>query len=165
LRVYLTYYTRQLAVVPIGATVGDCRQGGEGIHKTMIVALMLACGTAQASEWVSVGTSEGGKKEHLVDASSIRVDGQIRHAWFKIRYAPHTQKGVAEYASVWETDSEFRDSFNCAEETSRNEALNVHFEDGTTWVNPPERYPAAWEPVPPDTMIELVMMFVCAKRV
>lgn len=112
------------------------------MKRTIMLALLLAYGAAQAADWQSIGTSEGGKKEHLVDASSIHVEGGIRHIWFKIRYARNTQKGAAHYADMWETDSMFYDAFNCAEGTSRNEALDVHFEDGTTWVNPADQYPA-----------------------
>jgi hypothetical protein len=41
-------------VVAACATVGRCHQGGEGMRKTIILALLLACGTAQAAKGVKV---------------------------------------------------------------------------------------------------------------
>jgi hypothetical protein len=42
-----------------------------------LLALLLTCGTAHASEWVSLGKSTDGTIEILIDVSSIRSAGGV----------------------------------------------------------------------------------------
>jgi hypothetical protein len=44
------------------------------MNRTILLALLLACGTARASDWVSLGKSDDGQQEYFVDVSSIRVE-------------------------------------------------------------------------------------------
>jgi hypothetical protein len=57
-----------------------------------VVALLLACGTAQAAEWVSLG-KDLENREIFVDVSSVRIADSLRRAWFKVVYEPHTKRG------------------------------------------------------------------------
>jgi hypothetical protein len=50
---------------------------------TILLTLLLACGTAQASDWVSIGKSDNGTREYFADVSSIGITGDIRRAWVK----------------------------------------------------------------------------------
>jgi hypothetical protein len=141
--------------------------------KKIILALLLACGTAQAAEWVSINTSDNGKTENFVDLSSIRIPGQVRWVWIKAVYAPHTYRGEAEAhaKSKWLSDEVQRFAFNCADETVRMEALTVHYTDGSLDVHytdgsldlvPAEQFPTSWSPVEPDTVRSVQMQFICA---
>jgi hypothetical protein len=127
----------------------------------ILVALLLACGTAQASEWVSVTTVNHGKQELLVDVSSIRVAGEIRRAWVKYVYAPHSER-YSDDVNKWVREAVSRDAFNCREETARDEALIVYNEDGTIDAVPANLYPTPWAPVQPDTLLSDKMRFICA---
>jgi len=125
------------------------------------MALLLACGTAEASEWVSVGMSVH-KIEIFIDVSSIRVTGGIHRAWVKLVHHNHDQRGNGDDAGKWLSHSVSRDAFNCTEETTRAEALTWYFEDGTNHVVSPASYPDPWRPVAPDTIDSATMQFICA---
>jgi|NGEPerStandDraft_6_1074524.scaffolds.fasta_scaffold53209_4 hypothetical protein len=131
------------------------------MKRTILLTLLLACGTAQGSEWVSVNKTDDGKIEELVDVSSIRVAGEIRRAWVKLVYAPHTKRGSDDDANKWESESVSREAFNCGAETSRAEALTIYYDDGTLWAAPAEISPTSWGPVPPDTLKSVAMQFIC----
>ncbi len=126
-----------------------------------LVALVLACGTAQASKWVFVVEAANGKGQVFIDTQSIRIDGNIRRAWFKSVYAPHSvpdPPGSGRYSAYNVT----RAAFNCSEETSRVEAITIYYEDGSNPKSmPPSQFPTAWEQVPPDTISAVDMAFIC----
>ena len=131
------------------------------MQKTIMLALLLACGTAQAAEWVMVGKSTG-DQEASVDVSSIRIAGEIRRAWVQVTMAPNFRRGTGENSNKWWHSFLSRYAFNCGEETSRSEALTIYYTDGTNSSVPAERYPEPWGPVAPDTMQSAAMQFVCA---
>ena len=122
---------------------------------------MLACGTAQAAEWVSITKSADGKQEYVVDTSSIRVASDIRRAWFKTFFVPHSMQAPENPKKWWSAELS-RDAFNCTEETHRNEAITIYYEDGTALVVPAETFPSPWAPVPPEAILDLEMKFLCA---
>jgi len=130
------------------------------MQKTIIPALLLACGAAQASDWVSVGTIVGGTT--YVDRSSIRVSENIRRAWIKLVYTSHMKRGSGDDSNKWRIYDLSREAFDCAQELVRTEALFVYYEDGTNYSAPPENAPPAWLPVPPDTIADIEMKLVCA---
>ena len=70
------------------------------MHKTIMLALPLVCGAAQAAEWVSLGKFTDGSSE-LIDVSSIRVAGSVRNAWLKNFYPRHTERGTGDDANKW----------------------------------------------------------------
>jgi hypothetical protein len=128
----------------------------------ILVSLMLACGTAQASEWLSLGKSTPGD-EIFIDKSSIRGVGAIRRAWFKTVFVPHTTKqsdGPA--ANRWWSKSMQLIAFNCGEETARIESLTVYYEDGTNGTDPAASFPTPWTPVTPDTVMSGEIQVICA---
>jgi len=124
--------------------------------------MLLVCGTSQASQWVSVSKGEGGKTETLVDASSIRIAGNVRRAWVKFVFAPHTERGNSSYADKWVSFFLTRTAFNCSQETARDEAQNAYFENGTSASVPASNYPEPWQPVAPDSSGSHQMQFICA---
>jgi hypothetical protein len=135
---------------------------GAAMKRTILLALLLACGTAQASEWVSLATADKGKTETFVDVSSIRVVGQVRRMWVKFVFAKHSLKGVADDSSKWTSQLVARDAFNCAEESWRRETGRFNYEDGTYRTAEIEAATVPWDPVPPETMADAEMRFICA---
>ncbi len=130
------------------------------MKRMSLLALLLACGTAQAANWVSLGKAGwDGQKELFVDISSIRVNGNIRRAWTKIVMIAHTQKGPGPARNKWVSYMETHIFFDCVAESDSNDAIYIHYEDGTTdskaGVEP-------WQPVPPDSISEDEMKFICA---
>lgn len=130
-----------------------------------IGALLLTCGSAEASEWASLGKSKDGTKEAFVDVSSIRIAGEIRSGWGKFVFLPHTMKGVGAASNTWQSYVLSHDAFNCSEETFRTDVINIYFEDGTVdmcsgsaLAGFPE---SSWTPVPPDSWREKQMRLVC----
>lgn len=124
-----------------------------------MVILLLACGAALASDWVSIDKSDDGKTETLVDRSTIRIDGLTRKVWSKLVNAPHSTRGVSDAAHKWVAFSVARMVFNCQEETTKLDSLQIYYEDGT---NESVSGEPGWRPVVPDTLMQREMQFVCA---
>jgi hypothetical protein len=127
------------------------------MQKTIILALLLACGTAQAAEWVLLDkTSEsGGKMDVFVDVSSIRIAGPVRRVWVKLVNKPPTP-----FHGKSVTHSVTFDAYNCGDETRKNESLAMYFTDGN---NISDSEPdQKWEPVTPDTVERTIFDFICA---
>ena len=99
--------------------------------KTIMLSLLFACGTAQASDWVSVGAIVG--EASYIDRTSIRVSGNIRRAWIMLVYTSHTQRGSGDGSNKWRSYDLFRETFDCAQGLGRAEALSVYYEDGTNY--------------------------------
>jgi len=126
-----------------------------------LVVLLTTCGVAQASAWVQVGTGKDGTKV-WVDTSSITVAGSVRQAWLKMTFPVHSQQGSGDDASKWVDFSLNHAAFKCNEGTSRSDALENHFDDGTNRKVPTEDISGdKWERVPPNTALDTVMKFVC----
>jgi len=124
--------------------------------------MVLAFGVAQASQWQSYGVSGDGMFETLVDTSSIQVEGNIRHAWVKAIFKPHTKRGVDSYANEWVREDVMREAFNCAEGIYIPETLTITFEDGNVETVPAAMVSLSWQPVRPDTMLYTTLKAVCA---
>ena len=151
-----------------GGNFGQDSPGPETVYESLtraataaLVALLLTCGTAQASAWVQVGTGKDGAKV-LVDTSSITVKASVRQAWLKMIFAVHAQQGSGDDASKWVDFSLNHAAFNCSEGTSKSDALENHFEDSTSRKVPAQEISGdSWESVPPNTALDTVMKFVC----
>jgi hypothetical protein len=120
------------------------------IHTFVVLgSMLLAQGTVQASDWVSLGKNAMVATEGLVDVSSIVITGDIRRAWFKLADL-HNKSYTVE-----------RDAFDCAQQIMRAEVYDMYHADGTVLDLPPlPEQP--WKPIPPDTMGSRLMEFVCA---
>jgi hypothetical protein len=129
------------------------------IARTGMILLLLACSSAQASDWKRVATGKNTNAVEFVDVSSIRIDGNIRRAWVKVIYSPHTQSTDGDQR--WWKEARAKEAFNCRDETSSDEAITVYFEDGGN-TSPTGIYPTPWKPVTPDTVQYGVMAFICA---
>jgi hypothetical protein len=115
-----------------------------------LITLLLACGTAQASEWVSIGKGVNGGLEYFADVSSIAVMGETRRAWIKTISLPDKGHSLERMA------------FNCGEGTMRWEASTLYSRDGSEiGGEAPGTFPTPWKPVPPDTAGSAIMHFVC----
>ena len=79
------------------------------MQKTLLLTLLLACGTAQAVEWVSLGKADDAHTEDFVDVSSIRVDGEVRRAWIKTIYVPYTERDRRDARKCWASALDLRD--------------------------------------------------------
>jgi hypothetical protein len=127
-----------------------------GMRKTIILALFLACGSAQAAEWALVSQDIGGATLTYVDKSRVKINGSIRSTWFKQVYKLHSRKfpDVSEYASSLLSLV----SFNCDDETESVGPFTIYFEDGTSQeLSTPEPF----RPVRPDTAGEDEMKYLC----
>ncbi len=55
-----------------------------------------------------------------------------------------------------------RIAFNCSEETSRDEAQNRYYSDGSMVTVPAENFSERWYPVAPGTLGNKEMQVICA---
>jgi hypothetical protein len=132
------------------------------MNQTIVLTLLLACGTAQAAEWVSLGKSADGTW-NFIDASRIRVMGAIRVARFKRVSAPHTERGSGADAKRWLSYGVGRKAFNCAEGTSRHEGWTAYWDDGSHTPGA-GHFPEPWTPILLDTISNGQAQFICAWR-
>jgi hypothetical protein len=128
------------------------------MKQTILLTLLLACGTARASEWVSLGKPDG-KIEVFVDVSSIQVTDIVRRAWIKYVPEHHTARGVLRAAHTWLDYQLLHVRYDCSEQTSSTDAATEYYEDGTHHA---ASGAAPWTPVPPDTVLSVEMQFICA---
>ena len=71
------------------------------MKRTILLALLVACGTAQATDWASLGKSDDGAQEVFVDVSRIRVKTVVRRAWIETLFAPHRDVYVWDGTTIW----------------------------------------------------------------
>jgi hypothetical protein len=116
------------------------------MQKILLLTLFLACVTAQASDWVSIGKNDNNSREYFADVASIGITGEIRRAWVKTIDRPNKPFSLERLA------------FNCDEGTMRWEASTLY---GIEIKDPEGAYPTPWKPVPPDTVGSAIMQFVC----
>jgi hypothetical protein len=131
------------------------------MRKPILTALLLfASGTALAAPlWAAVADSNNGKLKAYVDLGSIRINGTTRSALFKYIYATHSEKN--ERANKWYKVSFGQETFDCANETSRMDALRVRYEDGTEWNERQDQLPTAWTLIGPRTLRDFQRHFIC----
>jgi hypothetical protein len=132
------------------------------MHTRIFLALLIVCGTARASGWVSIGKSQDGTTEWFVDTSSIKISKTIRRAWIKTVFVPHTYKDIILQSGKWLDHNIERDVFNCNDETVGMEAITVYYEDGLNSTPPWDSKAARMEPIPPDTAQMGELKFICA---
>lgn len=118
--------------------------------------LVMACGNARAAKWVSLGKSVDQKQEIFVDSSSIRIDGNIRRAWFKTQYAKHSRrddsgKELSHTLARW--------AFRCQEKVTPDESLTLYYADGSNEGGPSPTQD--WNPVVPDTFLSISLTLIC----
>ena len=133
------------------------------MHKTILLALLLACGAAQAADWVQVNKSIDGKYKYFVDKSSIRIEAGKKRAWLKTVPTPRTDRGPGPgiYAKKWVSYSLALYFFDCANETTSMASFVIYFDDGTNLGAPAD---GLWESTAPDSAMVDVQEFICAWR-
>lgn len=131
------------------------------MHIAIMLALLLACRTAHAAEWMQVNKSSDGKYEYLVDKSSIRIEGGKKRAWIKTVASPHTDRGPGPgiYANKWVSYSLALYLFDCAKVSTRMVSFVIYFDDGTNLGAPAG---GSWESTAPDSAMISVQEFICA---
>ena len=130
------------------------------MKRIILLALLLACSAAQATEWVRVGESAVSNEPTLLDVSSIRIANGVRRAWVKTVIKPHTQRDPVE-ADRWVSYTLARVAINCADETYRYEAGSWYFEDGG---NANAAFDEKWHPITPESVVQAEMEFICALK-
>jgi hypothetical protein len=113
-----------------------------------VFALLIISSTAQASQWISIGKADDGKSETFVDVSDIHVAGDIRRTWVR-RVSTNTSKTM------------YREAFDCGNETSRSEAIDIYAPDGSVTSMPENMLSTTWRPIRPDTTWHVAMTFIC----
>ena len=129
------------------------------MQKSIMLILVFACGPAEASEWALVAKYADGSSA-LVDVSNIRIAGIDRSAWFKYLHKPHTLKGLGENSGKWVSYDLSREVYDCTKGNRQTEALFVYYDDGTN--SGAIAMDNKWRPVPPDSLAEDQMKFLCA---
>lgn len=108
------------------------------------------------AEWVKVTVAKDGRADYYIDPDSIRKDGNLRKVWQIINLKKREKAAVMSWRSLHE--------FDCKEERIRLLAASSHSEPmaggKTLWSHDD---PGKWDAKPPDSAVEIVLNFVCAK--
>jgi hypothetical protein len=131
------------------------------ISRTLSIgALLLACGTALAAEWVRI-SAKGANPREDIDESSVRVEGDRRTAWVRYTFSPHSTKSNdgSKYVRVSTELTEI----DCPSKEAREISVAIAFEDGSS-TGSTSAVPSAWLPVPPDTGWDLAMKYLCKSK-
>jgi len=125
--------------------------------RTILVALLLMCRVAQASNWQLIASDVS--NEDYVDSMTIRISGHIRSAWIKAVFAPSTMRDPRG-SSGWVDHFVALRQYNCADKTERTVEITMYLIDGTK--NSTQATTTAWQSVRPDSFDKGVMDFICA---
>jgi hypothetical protein len=87
---------------------------------------MLAAGAVHASNWISFGNARSGGEVFF--STDIQGKGSIKRVWSKVVFTPNTEKGNDD---KWIGSAIVLNAFNCENETSRDEATTIYYQDGT----------------------------------
>jgi hypothetical protein len=131
------------------------------MRTSLLLTLLFVGGTAQASEWVPIPLSNPNKVV-LIDTGSLLISGTVRRAWFKFVMPPHSQKGTGIYADRYVSYALMRSSFDCQQKNSMTDGLQWFYDDGTN--NTTTLTSADWKPVPPDSMADALLGYICALK-
>ena len=125
----------------------------EAKMKGMLIVLLLACGTAQAADWIRI-SAKGVPVQEYVDRSSIQVDGNRRTAWVRYTFKAntHIERKKAVASSVELTD------VLCDSKEVRLLSITLFYEDGSSDHDAAARQ---WEPIPPETGSDDAMKYLC----
>jgi TonB family protein len=127
---------------------------------TILAALLLACGAAQASDWQELGSSEKGTV--FVDFESVHLAHGIGRVWWKV--VPKTPlKGPDGHRLI--TYMVIRSEFDCNRETVTYEAMTLYLDNkDQVTAGPGDLADHILKPVEPDTTDDVVMKYVCASK-
>ena len=130
------------------------------IRTLMICVCALSCTSAQASNWIWVGTSGDNTTIEFIDTTTIRINNLIRSVWNKKTFKRHSSPDPAEPHRYWKTALVLA-TYNCATHVWRQEASTIYFEDGGAYSEPESHFPTAWAHVRPDSSGEAIMKRLC----
>ena len=121
--------------------------------KRFILTILILCSSiSYGSEWVEVAASK--KSTYLVDTQSIQKNGNSVTFWYRINYKTRDKYG--------ELSVKVNGTINCKTKESQDNYA-IYYDDldnngNITQSLSPKKY---WTPIPPDTVFEGVMKFVC----
>jgi len=126
------------------------------IKSFFVLALTMFSCAATAADWMLlVGDKDMGI---FVDMNSLQMKGNIHRAWFKLTFSPPTPDQEGKLMSY----SLIRTSFNCADQTDRDDSVVIFFSDGTSETTP-AKSTAPWVPIAPESVDETESKFACNK--
>lgn len=89
------------------------------------------CLPAFAADWVLIDGPKADGSWLYYDADGIMISAQIRRAWLKINYKPHTEHGNEAHPDKFLKALAYEAAFNCGEGTRRIEVYTGYYEDGS----------------------------------
>ena len=122
--------------------------------KELLIAMFLIATSSAWAEWVKA--SETDDANWYLDPASIRKDGNLRRVWQIQDLKQRNKDG--------EMSRRARYEYDCKQERYRFLSFSTHSEPmagGTTLVSGGEN--AKWHDIPPDSFVEIILKFLCAK--
>jgi formylmethanofuran dehydrogenase subunit B len=123
------------------------------MRRWLILALLLTS-PAGAAEWRGIDLSDQYKA--LLDVSSIRIQGPIRHAWEK----NESITGVCEQGRRCSYYLAYV-AVNCADGSFRFEEAFTFFADGHSAPDGPQEPDRAWRLAVPDSLQDAILKAIC----
>ena len=120
-------YKRSTVLLTVAFLVAGCVVSSQKAHKEDPRTSQKVRAAGSIPDWVLAARYEEGNQNVLVDVWSIRVEGDIRHAWIRWVYPPTASKAQSYIM--------YGSAFNCADGTNRDESVIIYYNDGTNYVD------------------------------
>lgn len=127
------------------------------MRKIILVLLAVASNGAHA-EWKNVGSNEN--TAIYVDPATIQRSGNVAAMWHLTDFKTAQRDMGDTYKSLKD-----QNEYDCKEIKSRRRASTQHSENmGKGKVVYSDSFTTKWKPVPPESGIEILWKFACARR-
>lgn len=128
------------------------------MRKVILMMLLAVVSNSAMAEWVDVGSNEN--ITIFVDPASIQRDGNMAKMWHLTDFKTPQKDMGEKYLSTKD-----QNEYDCKEVKLRRRASSQHSENmGKGKVVYSDSYTTRWKPAPPDSGIEIMWKFACAKR-
>lgn len=145
---------------PSAATVDQTRtNGAQTAAQTAGTPTII-----KPSDWVLLGKHN--TIEFYVDRSSIQTVNEVHRGWFKIIYAPHTERGAMPGdEKKWVHILMYYAGVNCGQQLIREEQSIWYYDDGSWDSAPAAIMPTKWDSAPPDSLGDKEVKTLCVAGV
>lgn len=151
-------YESQFVVQSIRAKYGMKPEPVAATNPAPTVTNAAYADAAFADIWLPYSSSVVGE---LIDFDSIRVNGNVRRAWFKSTAASTTMKGLPPQQTAGVEYVLALNEFNCSNKKFRILSVSFHDVDAGPSSDSSNPLTPEWVPVKPDSVADAAMNYLC----
>lgn len=127
------------------------------MHRIILMVLLTAVSNGAMADWRAVGSNEN--TAIYIDPATIQRNGHMALMWHLTDFKTAQKDMGDKYLSTKD-----QNEYDCKEEKLRRRASSEHSENmGKGKIVYSDSYTTRWKPVPPDSGVEILWKFACAK--